>query len=149
MALLNADTNEYEKWFNNPFYQGYTARTDNFFMLLNEILAWDISPSWESSPVNTKTSPAYLPLPNTSNGSQQRFCSNFSWIYGVSVKNQMCAEHTLERFRKCDICLSQNSVSYNMMAATATSRNLGVVMHLFLTFEIHLVADNKLLIYDL
>lgn len=25
MAFLNADTNEYEKWFNNPFYQGYTA----------------------------------------------------------------------------------------------------------------------------
>lgn len=118
-------------------------------MLLNEILPQDISPSWESSPVNTKPSPAYLPLSNTLKWFQQRFCSNSRWIYRVSVKKQVCTEHTLGKFRKGDICLLQNSVSYNMMAATAINRNLGVVMHLFLTFESHLVADNKMLIYDL
>lgn len=36
-----------------------------------------------------------------------------------------------------------------MMAATAINRNLGVITHLFLTFESHLVAGDKMLIYDL
>lgn len=36
-----------------------------------------------------------------------------------------------------------------MMAATAINRNLGVIMHLSLTFESHLVANDKMLIHDL
>lgn len=35
------------------------------------------------------------------------------------------------------------------MAATTINRNLGAITHLFLTFESHLVADDKMLIYDL